>query len=201
MTYYKTTIIKFTIGLVGLLLFSVYAFAQTQTIDANGKFVEPLWQKAEKIFQHDSATIYLLQSNTELAIGIVLIGKLARYVDLYIKAGQELYNLHASFQAGQRVLPDTGFTDDTPVFIWSKQSQWKVNTAKYLPKPNESYPLRNQLEAYEGYEFIISKKLFEQRNIKLFIEVKGFEEGIKPIVYPATTKYEQSKWAKFNLSY
>lgn len=180
----------------------LFATAKTQppSITPDGRFQEPAWQSARVLLTTDSIELRLLQSGGNIVLGIMLKGSLARYADVYIKSGAKLYNLHASFQAGERLLPDTGFTDDNPAWKWGNNKDWQANTVAYRPNANDKVPLRAQLLPYEGYEFIISKEKLSKGKYLLRIEVKGFEEGVPPVTYPiGSERYRQKTWKEIKI--
>jgi hypothetical protein len=189
----------FAIGFLSLITMLINA--QSSAIVSDGKFSESAWDSATVLYNKDSIKIVCFQTKHDFVVGVVAKGFIARYVDMYMKANNKLYNLHASFQVGERVLLDTGFTDEKPDWQWGNNKNWKVNTVAYQKNANEKLPFRQQLNAYDGYEFVIQKTKIGAGNLLLRIEIKGFEEGAPQIFFPKkSTRFSQRKWKQIKIS-
>ena len=85
-----------------------------ETITIDGFFQEAVWSSAFKINLADSATLYLAQTKEDLLIGVHHRAGFTSYTDVFIKTNQ-LLNLHASMQLGERILPnDNSWNDEYP---------------------------------------------------------------------------------------
>lgn len=171
---------------------------QDNTIKNDGKFTEASWSIQNIIFQNDSFCLYLIKDKEDIHIGIKIKESIARYVDLYFEIESVLYNLHASFQSGERVLYNNEFTDAEPEWVWNNNHLWKVNTVSYRAGSNEKRSFKDQLNDYDGYEFSINRSLFKDKEIKLFLEMKGFTENVETWVFPNTSKYKRLEWKEIS---
>jgi hypothetical protein len=191
--------------LLGLVccLFLNDSFAQSPTsatIKPDGKFESSEWTDAKTLYAHDSMHILMKQDKDYLYIGFKLKTADPRYVDLFVTDGKALYDLHASFQTAQRLLPDTSFTDEVPAWNWGNNVQWKSNRVSYKQNADEKLPLRMQVNSYDGIEMVIRKNMFASENIAFFVEWKGFEDGIKAIHFPEKSNRKTEKtWFKLAL--
>lgn len=172
--------------------------SQESNIKNDGKFTEISWSFQNIFFQNDSFCLYLIKEKEDIHIGIKIKENVARYIDLYFDMDTTIYNLHASFQAGERVLYNDEFTDAEPKWLWNNNNLWKVNTVSYRAGSNEKSSFKDQLNDYDGYEFSINRLIFKGKKIKLFIEMKGFTENVETWVFPKTSKYKRLEWKEIS---
>lgn len=174
--------------------------AQQPPINIDGQFSESQWQTAQVWMNEDSISILFFQTNDELCLGVLAGGRYARYVDVYIKSHQLLFNLHASFQLGERLLPDTDYNDADPLWTWGNNRHWRANTVVYRPDTPTHLPFRQQLMNYQGYEFVIQRAKLAAGENFIRIEIKGFEDGLPPIVFPRDSEtYRERSWKRIVL--
>ena len=74
----------------------------------DGQFTEGEWQDALWVGLEDSISLYLKQNEGHVFIAVKIPFEKLAYIDLFLqKEDKAIYNLHASSQLGQRILPDS----------------------------------------------------------------------------------------------
>lgn len=189
-----------------LLLLHLRATAQivvpkvsNETITIDGFFQEAVWSSAFKINLADSATLYLAQTKEDLLIGVHRRAGFTSYTDVFIKTNQ-LLNLHASMQLGERILPnDNSWNDEYPKWNWGNNHLWAANKVKLKKDAIESLPFEKQIETYQGQEFKISKAKLSHR-IYLLVLVRNFTNEKTRFTYPAKVNLKSYRsWLKISL--
>lgn len=100
-----------------------------------------------------------------------------RYTDLYLAAPEgEIINLHASMQAGVRMLSrDGGWDDRSPAFVWGNPQGWTANTVGWAPGVAQDRPMVERLAPYDGQEFQIDLASFGTGPWRMRVEVSDFQ--------------------------
>lgn len=194
---------------VGLFITCVMQNANAQQIikvpEGNGNpilidgiFTKEEWQDAAAVKVNDSVTVYLKQFRGHVFIGLKTLTPYPAYVDMFLlTGGNELYNLHASMQIGERLLIGNAWTDSEPVWRWGNHIGWIANEAKYDSTKDRSLPDKEKVFPYEGKEFHLLRSRFTGRQWRLRIEVRG---SFQDIVYPSDSQRMQTaRWAILQL--
>ena len=196
---------------IGLLLFALHLVAcntsnnsntpmdNSVAISIDGIIDANEW-KTSRVYDIASENkLYLVQDEAYVYMAIKRDAKVARYVDVYLtNDSNELINLHASMQLGERLLIGN-WDDNNPAWKWGNNDGWQSNTARIIKKGNDLSFLET-LKPYDGYEFKISKKKIKSNNFKLRIEIKDFIGEAEEITFPKNTdRKEQKNWFQINL--
>jgi hypothetical protein len=167
----------------------------TVTIDGTLEVNE--WNKALEVDLESEVVLLLGQNEKNLFLGIKR-DSVARYVDLYIKTGDSLKNIHASMQLGERSLYGE-WNDTIPGWNWGNNKLWTANKVSLLTN-NDSLPFSKQVNPYDGFEFTIDKSMLGSNTFRLFVEIKDFMGEAKDIKFPKdATRKEYEKWYKVRL--
>jgi hypothetical protein len=164
----------------------------------DGIFSKDEWQDAATVKVNDSVTLYLKQFRGHVFIGVKTNTTYPAYVDMFLlTAGNELYNLHASMQIGERLLTGNAWTDREPAWRWGNHVGWIANEAKYDSTKDRSLPDKEKVFPYEGKEFQLLRSRFTGKQWRLRIEVRGSSEDIP---FPANSERRQTaSWAILRL--
>lgn len=168
-------------------------------IKVDGNFSDTGWIEAHRSIISDSVELFMTSDTAFIYIGIRCKGKSAMYTDMYIDDGINLFNFHASFQIGERLLTDTSWNDQKPEWQFGNQRGWIASYVRLKDKQfNDKLSVKEQVQPYEGYEFKIRKRKFSASSVKLMIEIKGFEEGPVMVAIPQkTVRKNTSQWLQF----
>lgn len=154
------------------------------TVKADGQFTKEEWGSATLVYSSAPYQIRVMADSTSIYIGVESSEPAHHYTDLYFSS-QQLMNLHASMQLGQRVLPQQGiWNENDPPWVWGNNKGWYANTVRYLIGADEHLPFSKQVYPYFGQEFVISRKLTGD-NFKLAISMADFEGVNKAVYFPA----------------
>jgi len=119
------------------------------------------------------------------------------YIDMFVKTGDTLFNIHASSQLGDRILKDTLWTDILPPTLWGQNKSWIANNVKF--DRNKIAKLRSEnfqgsisasaFIPYDGFEFQFKKKHWDLKPSKLRIEIRNMigPEGFIDVVFPSNS--------------
>jgi hypothetical protein len=98
-------------------------FIEKSDIIIDGFFLNEEWSDAKIIDISKNNTLYLLQNEDYVFIGIKNDEIIKRYIDLYLVNETYTINLHASMQLGERILIDS-WDDSTPKWHWGNNMGW-----------------------------------------------------------------------------
>jgi hypothetical protein len=147
----------------------------------DGKFTQGEWKGAKQI-SLDSVTLYFLSSDKEIFIGVQGQKGIHPYTDLYFKT-DSILNLHASLQLGERNLLVLA---DPVEWSWGNNRLWTASVVTYKKNAGEKQSFYEQVEQYDGQEFVIQKNRFRGvTEIKLKIIVGDFINANSGARYPA----------------
>lgn len=163
----------------------------------DGRLSEAAWSSAQRIPLGETAALLLIQAPEHLCIGIDSRSAGHRYIDVFIQDGARVtHNLHASMQVGERTVP-ARWTDDEPETNWGQTTLWIANTVSRRADANTDALVSEQLEPYDGYEFMIARSRMP-RPWRARIEVRDFDGDARDIVYPAQSRRNDTRtWALF----
>lgn len=88
-------------------------------------------------------------------------------VDLYLRHGGRLYNLHASAQLGERVRAEAGWPD----FQWWNHQGWAANWLPFRGMRRDGETARAQFGFPAGREFQIARARFPGDRLELMVHV------------------------------
>jgi hypothetical protein len=159
----------------------------------DGMFSRDEWQDAATVKVNDSVTLYFKQFRGHVFIGVKTATTYPAYVDMFILAGaNELYNLHASMQIGERTLTGKAWTDGEPPWRWGNHVGWIANETKYDPTKDRSLPDKEKVFPYEGKEFQLLRSRFTGKQWRMRLEVRG---ATPDIVFPAESERQNpARW-------
>ena len=114
-----------------------------------------------------------------------------------LTGSNELYDLHASMQIGERLLTGNAWTDREPAWRWGNHVGWIANEAKYDSTKDRSLPDKEKGFPYEGKEFHLLRSRFTGKQWRLRVEVRGSSEDI---AFPADSeRMNTARWAILQL--
>lgn len=164
----------------------------------DGIFSKAEWQDAASVKVNDSITLYLKQFRGHVFLGIKMDTAYPAYVDLFLLTGSnQLYDLHASMQIGERLLNGNAWTDREPAWRWGNHVGWIANEAKYDSTKDRSLPDKEKMFPYEGKEFQLLRSRFAGKQWRLRIEVRGSSDEI---VFPVDSeRMSTARWLTLQL--
>ncbi|MCA1568133.1 MAG: hypothetical protein LC803_21310 [Acidobacteria bacterium] len=159
----------------------------------DGIFSRDEWQNATTVKADDSVMLYLKQFRGHVFIGVKTATSYPAYVDMFLLTGlNELYNLHASMQIGERTLTSSLWTDGVPSWRWGNHVGWIANEAKYDSTKDRSLPDKEKVFPYEGKEFQLLRSRFTGKQWQMRVEVRG---STPDLVFPAESERRSSaRW-------
>src|SRR4028119_876642 len=127
----------------------------------DGIFSRDEWQDAATVKVNDSVTRYFKQFRGHVFIGVKTATSYPAYVDMFLLIGSnELYNLHASMQIGERTLTGNAWTDGEAPWRWGNHVGCIANETKYDSIKDRSLPDKEKVFPYEGKEFQLLRSRF-----------------------------------------
>ncbi len=172
--------------------------SQVRPILTDGKISAEEWQDAQKIVLDDRNDMYLKSDQFYYYIALKSSMEKPIYYDMFFEISGELVNVHASSQLGDRVLPDTSWTDQEPKTRWGFNQGWVANTVKFdreklrqlRAEGVEGDLFQQTLLPYDGMEFQFSKEAWQLENALVRVEVRGMtsREDFKEGIFPADSK-------------
>jgi len=164
----------------------------------DGIFSKAEWQDALTIKANDSVTLFLKQFRGHVFIGVKTDTSYPAYVDLFLLNGSnELYNLHASMQIGERLLSGNAWTDREPAWRWGNHGGWIANEAKYDSSKARSLPDNEKVFPYEGKEFHLLRTRFTGKQWRLRVEVRGSATDI--VIPTDSERMNVARWLLLQL--
>ncbi|WP_298899639.1 hypothetical protein [uncultured Psychroserpens sp.] len=152
-------------------------------IQIDGLLREKDWEDSKIVTVTPSTTLFYIEDEVNLFIGIRNTDSINRYIDLYINNDSiGTINLHASMQLGERVLGDH-WNDTIPTWNWGNNKNWISNNVEIV-NHNENMSFKESIASYEGFEFKISKQKIKSKKNRIRIEIKDFLGEAQDIVYP-----------------
>ncbi|WP_298895137.1 hypothetical protein [uncultured Psychroserpens sp.] len=156
-------------------------------IQIDGLLKEKDWEDSKIITVTPSTTLFYIEDEVNLFIGIRNTDSINRYIDLYINNDSiGTINLHASMQLGERVLGDH-WNDTIPTWDWGNNKDWISNNVEIV-NHNENMSFKESIVPYEGFEFKISKRKIKSKKNRIRIEIKDFLGEAQDIVYPSDSE-------------
>jgi hypothetical protein len=164
----------------------------------DGIFSKAEWQDAATVKVNDSITLYLKQFRGHVFLGVKTATSYPAYVDMFLLTGSnELYDLHASMQIGERLLSGNAWTDREPAWRWGNHVGWTANEAKYDSTKERTLPDKEKVFPYEGKEFQLLRSRFTGKQWRLRIEVRG---SSPEVVFPADSqRMNTASWVTLQL--
>lgn len=169
------------------------ASSSSSPILIDGMFSKDEWQDARTVKVNDSVTLLFKQFKGHVFIGVKTDTPYPAYVDMFLQTeNNELYNLHASMQIGERRLTGDSWTDREPAWRWGNHVGWIANESKYDQTKDRSLPDKEKVFPFEGREFQLLRSRFAGKIWKLRVEVRGSTEDV---VYPVNSqRTETASW-------
>ncbi len=188
------TLGMYKIKLFQLLLVILWTSCTTQIVGTipfdtdvkmqiDGLFGEEEWSKAKLVRITPNNSLYLIQNQKYLFLGVRNNEKVGRYLDLYLENDSiGAINLHASMQLGERQLTED-WNDTIPKWNWGNNREWTANMVGFLDD-NEHHSFLESVRPYQGFEFQISKKKIRSKKVRIRLEIKDFVGQADEIIYP-----------------
>ena len=176
-------------------------YAAITEIQIDGLFSETEWDKSKIIDITPNNSLYLMQNDDYLFLGIKNNEDVGRYIDLYLdNKSMGTINFHASMQLGERELHNN-WNDTIPEWNWGNNAEWKANYVEVIDD-DEQIPFLESVKAYEGFEFQISKTKIRNTQFRMRIEVKDFMGQTSDIIFPSTaSRMEKESWLLLEANY
>jgi hypothetical protein len=112
----------------------------------------------------------------------------------------KLYNLHASFQLGERLLAGDAWNDSSPSNNWGNHVDWIANEAKMNEEKSANLPIAERLFPYDGWEFQIRRSRFVGKEWRIRIEVRDFAGQRPDTIFPELSERKNpARWAVLSL--
>lgn len=167
----------------------------------DGKFSSEEWRDAITVAAAPSVKLYLKQFRNNVFIGVNMETESPSYVDIFLQTGDnQLYNLHASAQIGERLLTGDAWTDTNPPPRWGNHVDWIANEAKVDSDKTRDLPFPKKLFPYAGMEFQLRRSRFTGKSWRIRIEVRDFVGQSPDIVFPnGSERKNTTRWAILNL--
>jgi hypothetical protein len=164
----------------------------------DGNFGQDEWRGAVVVKATDAIILYFKQFKGHVFIGVKTDTSYPAYVDMFLLArSNELYDLHASMQIGERLLTGNSWTDREPAWRWGNHVGWIANEAKWDSTKDRSLPDKEKMFPFEGREFQLLRSRFSGEEWRLRVEVRGSTEDI---VFPSKSeRTNTSGWATVRL--
>jgi len=152
-------------------------------IRIDGFFNVEEWDKSKIIDITSNNSLYLIQDDDYLFLGIKNNEDVGRYIDLYLDNDSiGTINLHASMQLGERQLYGN-WNDTIPGWNWGNNLKWTANIVEVVNETDQITFLES-VENYEGFEFQISKNKIRSKKVRIRFEIKDFVGQASEIVFP-----------------
>ncbi len=167
---------------------SIFIPSGSQTdITIDGIFNSEEWEESTTVNITENNTLYLIQNEDYLFLGVRNNENLGRYVDMYITNDSiGVLNLHASMQLGERALGIT-WNDTMPAWNWGNNTNWSANEVKVIDE-SEQITFLESVEFYQGFEFKIAKDKIQSKISKIRIEIKDFMGKEDEIIFPLNSE-------------
>lgn len=167
----------------------------------DGRISDDEWRDAKVITPDPAVQLYLKQFRGHVFIGVKMNRAAASYVDMFILTGDnQLYNLHASMQIGERLLAGETWSDASPPNHWGNHVGWIANEAKIDAGKDSNLPISKRLFRYDGMEFQLRRARFVGRQWRVRIEVRDFAGQMPDTIFPAKSeRKETAGWAILTL--
>ncbi|MCD2259502.1 hypothetical protein [Psychroserpens luteolus] len=168
-------------------------------IQIDGLLREKDWEDSKIITLKPSTTLFYIEDEVNLFIGIRNTDSINRYIDLYINNDSiGTINLHASMQLGERLLGDH-WNDTIPTWDWGNNKDWISNNVEIV-NHNENMSFQESIAPYEGFEFKILKRKIKSKKNRIRIEIKDFLGEAQDIVYPLDSeRNNKENWNTINI--
>lgn len=160
----------------------------------DGLFTAGEWDDAVRIDGGGGVTLLFKRDAGHLFIGVRCPGLEAPVADLFIQpAGNEIHQLHASAQIGERVVVEG---EDRP-YVWGRSPDWQANEIRWdqarmtqlmSQGVEQAVAQRQAMFPYEGFEFQIRQKKFGGTEWRFRVEVRSHPNYQAPIAFPAGTR-------------
>jgi len=167
----------------------------------DGKISVDEWRDAAVITAAPSIKLYLKQFRGHVFIGLKMRTASPSYVDMFLLTGDnQLYNLHASMQVGERLLTDDAWSDTSPPNHWGNHVDWIGSEAKIDAEKDRNLPMAKRLFPYDGMEFQLRRARFVGKQWRIRIEVRDFAGQVPDIIFPRISERKNTTpWAILSL--
>lgn len=167
----------------------------------DGLFSNEEWKDATIIELDPSTKLFLQQYKGDVFLGVKNDGG-AWYVDLYLEnSNQEIFNLHASMQIGERLLKGDSWSDNDPAWLWGNHTSWIANEAKTDASKDKNLPFSQRLFRREGVEFQIRRSRFPGKQWRMRIEIRDFAGKQADVIFPKLSERKNTdKWLLLELN-
>jgi hypothetical protein len=168
----------------------------------DGRISVDEWRDARVISVSPSVKLLLKQLKGHVFVGVKSEKGSSSYVDMFLMTGDKrLYNLHASFQVGERLLPTGAWSDSSPPNNWGNHVDWIANEAKIDEEKDRSLPISERLFPYDGMEFQLRRSRFVGKQWRIRIEVRDFAGKLPDTVFPTLSERKSTaRWAILSLA-
>ena len=198
----------------GVLLFLACAFSHGQAqqvikvpqgngtpVLIDGKISVGEWRDAAVITAAPSIKLYLKHFRGHVFIGLKMETASPSYVDMFLVTGDnQLFNLHASMQIGERLLRDDAWSDISPPNHWGNHVDWIANEAKIDAEKDRSLQISKRLFPYDGMEFQLRRARFVGKQWRIRIEVRDFAGEVPDTIFPRISERKKTaSWAILSL--
>lgn len=166
----------------------------------DGFFAADEWADARVVPVAGSVRLHLKQVGDHVFIGITTGTEIPRPVDLYLQAEDgSIHQLHASAQIGERHLPATGWSAESPAWRWGNHVDWIANEAKTDSERPQNLPFSARTFPSEGVEYQIRRSRFPGTTWKLRVDVGNFPGNEGSYRYPERADDNPGTWAVVRL--
>ncbi len=173
-------------------------YSKSLSIEIDGTLDKVEWQKASVFQLEDKNKVLIIQNRENVFIGLDNNENVLRYADVYIASEAGTINLHASMQLGERKLTE-GWNDTIPKWNWGNNKNWAANRLLLRGKDLKSLN-KSQLNAYNDYEFKISKEKLASANFRIYIEIKDIYGKESGVCFPKDSiRYNINNWQSIHL--
>jgi len=136
-----------------------------RSVMIDGRFESNEWNDAAQLKVNDSLFLYFKQDkeNVYWCLRGLYKKPVLGGVDFYATDGQQLINLHASAQLGERAMKPEGYGD----YVWWNNAGWVANIARIDNLAERKFHMD------EAKEFQARKHRFREKNIRIMFQVSS----------------------------
>lgn len=197
--------------LLSLLLFSCQNDQSVRAVLLDGQIGSEEWADAKTVSIDDQSSLFLKEDAHYYYLAIRSNLEKPLYADLFFQLPDQLFNIHASSQLGQRTLEGSDWTDTEPVTNWGETNGWYANEVRFdrakMRKLKEEGFEDNEYAVgyfpYDGLEFQFEKRNWPLTQALLRLEIRNMvgAEGFEHVVFPPDTERKTTtNWHKLSFS-
>lgn len=148
----------------------------------------------------DSARLLVKQFGGHVFLAFVSGTRVPRPVDLFVaRPDGSVHQLHASMQIGERIHPDTLWSDTLPAWHWGNHVDWIANEAKLDARRPQDGSFGSRLFPATATEFQIRRARFPESEWRLRVEVNAFSGADGALVLPHGATRDPGTWIALRL--